>query len=169
MKPRIMRAATRPTSKAEAANFVQTSSRVQPAFLVGLDEVEVFPVTNVIYIAVGAGLRLQGLRESPGLVVYITVVKLVAVPAAVLGVGVWLGLSGLQLQIAVMFGALPTASSAYILAQRMGGNGAFMNIGKSKAKVYVEQASTLILVGTLASVVTVTALLYAISVGIAPR
>ncbi len=79
-------------------------------------------------IAVGAGLRLQGLRESPGLVVYITVVKLVAVPAAVLGVGVWLGLSGLQLQIAVMFGALPTASSAYILAQRMGGNGALVAV-----------------------------------------
>ncbi len=74
-------------------------------------------------IAVGAGLRLEGLRESPGLVAYITTVKLVAVPSAALGIGMLLGLHGLQLQIAVLFAALPTASSAYILAQRMGGNG----------------------------------------------
>ncbi|OWW20516.1 hypothetical protein AYR66_14490 [Noviherbaspirillum denitrificans] len=32
----------------------------------------------------------------------------------------------LQLQIAVAFCALPTASSAYVLAARMGGNGPFV-------------------------------------------
>jgi malonate transporter len=32
----------------------------------------------------------------------------------------------LQLQIAVVFCALPTASSAYVLAARLGGNGPFV-------------------------------------------
>ncbi len=92
-------------------------------------------------IAVGAGLRLQGLREAPVFAGYITFIKLVAVPAAALGTGWWLGLNGLQLQIVVLFGALPTASSAYILAQRMGGNGAVVAV--------------LISLGTVVSAITV--------------
>ena len=40
-----------------------------------------------------------------------------------LGIGGWLGLNGLNYQIVVLFAALPTASSAYILAMRMGGDG----------------------------------------------
>ena len=35
----------------------------------------------------------------------------------------WTGLGGLYADIALIFCALPTASSAYILAQRMGGDG----------------------------------------------
>jgi hypothetical protein len=33
------------------------------------------------------------------------------------------GLAGLNYQVVVLFAALPTASSAYILAMRMGGDG----------------------------------------------
>ena len=40
-----------------------------------------------------------------------------------LAVGSALGLSGLNYQVVVLFAALPTASSAYILAMRMGGDG----------------------------------------------
>jgi predicted permease len=74
-------------------------------------------------IAVGAGLKLSGMAGTRVLLAWITTVKLVLVP-----LGAWLtarafGLVGLQLQIVVLFAALPTASSAYILAQRMGGNG----------------------------------------------
>jgi hypothetical protein len=43
-------------SETDAAAFMQSCSRHQPAFEVALDAVEVFPVTNVIFIAVGAGL-----------------------------------------------------------------------------------------------------------------
>jgi len=50
-------------------------------------------------------------------------VKLFALPLIALGVGAWLGLGGLNYQVVVMFAALPTASSAYILAMRMGGDG----------------------------------------------
>ncbi len=77
-------------------------------------------------IAVGAGLRLSGLHEAKGLAAYFLAVKLLALPAIAYALGCWIGLPPLQLQIAVMFCALPTASSAYVLAARMGGNGPFV-------------------------------------------
>lgn len=40
----------------DAAQFVQENSRRVPAFGVQLGEIEVFKVTNVIYIAIGSGL-----------------------------------------------------------------------------------------------------------------
>jgi malonate transporter and related proteins len=77
-------------------------------------------------IAVGAGLRLSGLREAKGLAAWFLAVKLLAVPAIGYSLGRWIGLPPLQLQIVVAFCALPTASSAYVLAARMGGNGPFV-------------------------------------------
>lgn len=77
-------------------------------------------------IAVGAGLRLSELREAKGMALYFTAVKLLALPAIALVLGRWMDLPALQLQIVVMFAALPTASSAYVLAARMGGNGPFV-------------------------------------------
>ncbi|WP_025916571.1 AEC family transporter [Herminiimonas sp. CN] len=77
-------------------------------------------------IAVGAGLRLSGLHASKGIAAYFIGVKLLAVPALAFGLGSWLRLPPLQLQMAVMFCALPTASSAYVLASRLGGNGSFV-------------------------------------------
>ncbi len=67
-------------------------------------------------------------------------VKLLALPVLALAVGAWLGLSGLNYQVVVLFAALPTASSAYILAVRMGGDG--------------RSVAWLISVSTLASMVT---------------
>jgi len=55
--------------------------------------------------------------------VYIVGVKLVALPAIAWLVARQLGLSGAYFDVVVMFGGLPTASSAYILAMRMGGDG----------------------------------------------
>ncbi|GAB3547699.1 AEC family transporter [Noviherbaspirillum agri] len=77
-------------------------------------------------ITVGAGLRLSGLHESKGMASYFLAVKLLALPAIGYGLGRWVDLPELQLQIAVTFCALPTASSAYVLAARMGGNGPFV-------------------------------------------
>lgn len=74
-------------------------------------------------LAVGAGLRLDGIQGVRGLVSYWLAVKLLALPLLAWGVGQWLQLPSLQLQMLVMFAALPTASSAYILAVRLGGNG----------------------------------------------
>lgn len=77
-------------------------------------------------IAVGAGLRLSGLHEAKAMAAYFLAVKLLALPAVGYALGRWLELPPLQLQIAVAFCALPTASSAYVLAARMGGNGPFV-------------------------------------------
>lgn len=74
-------------------------------------------------LMVGAGLRLEGMKEGPLLAIYFTAIKLIAIPAVAYGLGRWAGLPDLQLQIVVLFCALPTASSCYILAARMGGNG----------------------------------------------
>ncbi len=74
-------------------------------------------------IAVGAALRLHHVPGVQGLALWFLAVKLLALPVLALAGGAWLGLSGLNYQIVVLFAALPTASSAYILAMRMGGDG----------------------------------------------
>lgn len=78
-------------------------------------------------LAVGAGLRTSSAKAGPGATaaaVYLLAVKLVAMPLASLGLIRIAGLSGVYADVALVFAALPTASSAYILAQRMGGDGA---------------------------------------------
>jgi len=74
-------------------------------------------------IAVGAALRLDSTPGVRGFSVWLITVKLLALPLVAISVGSLLGLSGLNYQVAVLFAALPTASSAYILAMRMGGDG----------------------------------------------
>ena len=74
-------------------------------------------------ITVGAALRLGGQPGMRGLSLWLMGVKLAALPLVALFVGPWLGLTGINYQVAVLFAALPTASSAYILAMRMGGDG----------------------------------------------
>ena len=92
-------------------------------------------------ITVGAGLRVSGLHEAKGLASYILAVKLLILPAIGYATGRWIGLPPLQLQIVVTFCALPTASSAYVLAARMGGNGPFV--------AFLISASTVLSVATL--------------------
>lgn len=77
-------------------------------------------------LTVGAGLKLSGMHESKRISAYFIAIKLLAVPAIGYGLGRWAGLPPLQLQIATTFCALPTASSAYVLAARMGGNGPYV-------------------------------------------
>lgn len=74
-------------------------------------------------IAVGAALRLENTPGVRGFALWLVAVKLLLLPLVAFQVGSWLGLAGLHLQIVVLFAALPTASSAYILAMRMGGDG----------------------------------------------
>ena len=74
-------------------------------------------------LAVGAALQMGGAAGVKGLAAWLIVVKLLLLPLVAVFVGPLLGLSGLYYQVAVLFAALPTASSAYILAVRMGGDG----------------------------------------------
>ncbi len=74
-------------------------------------------------LAVGAALR--GGRSEGGRLgaIYLCGVKLLALPAIAWGLASVLGLTGTAFATAVLFAALPSASSAYILAMRMGGDG----------------------------------------------
>ncbi|MFN6961772.1 MAG: AEC family transporter [Rhodocyclaceae bacterium] len=77
-------------------------------------------------LAVGAALKLRGTigREGRMAAAYFLAVKLLAMPAIAWLVARRIGLAGVHYDVALVFAALPTASSAYILAQRMGGDGA---------------------------------------------
>jgi len=74
-------------------------------------------------IAVGAGLRLSGVRSAGSAIGYFATVKLALQPAAALLLAHWFGLSGVFFGVAVTFAALPASPSSYILATRMGGDG----------------------------------------------
>ena len=74
-------------------------------------------------LLVGAGLQLSGVHQAKMMSGFFLAVKLLALPAVTLLLGRWVGLEERQLQIVVLFSALPTASSCYILAARLGGNG----------------------------------------------
>jgi predicted permease len=74
-------------------------------------------------LAVGAALRLQGQAGVLGASIYLSAVKLLAVPLLAAVLGHALGLTGIYYGVAILFASLPTASSAYILAMRMGGDG----------------------------------------------
>jgi hypothetical protein len=68
-------------------------------------------------------LRFDAAPGKLPLFSWLLVVKLLVKPLAAWAIGTGLGLSGLALQVLVLFAALPTESSAYILAMRMGGDG----------------------------------------------
>ncbi|RIX49123.1 MAG: AEC family transporter [Rhodocyclales bacterium GT-UBC] len=74
-------------------------------------------------ITVGAALRLESTPGVRGISLWLLGVKLLALPVIAALVGRLFGLGGVNYQVVVLFAALPTASSAYILAMRMGGDG----------------------------------------------
>lgn len=74
-------------------------------------------------IAVGAGLRLQGLHSQRPTLWYGIVVKLLVLPAIAWGLATAFGLRGVYFNIAVLMAALPVSTVSYVLAKRMGGDG----------------------------------------------
>jgi predicted permease len=77
-------------------------------------------------MAVGAGLKLGGLWAGPGLAAGLLGIRHVLMPIAALVLVHLLGVPDAQRTIVIAFAAMPTASSAYVLAVRMGGNGPFV-------------------------------------------
>ena len=79
-------------------------------------------------MAVGAGLRLGGLKASPALAVTLLALRHAVLPMIAIGLTApsALALPAEQRIVVVMFAALPTASSAYVLAARMGGDGSYV-------------------------------------------
>ncbi len=77
-------------------------------------------------MTVGAGLQLKALRGASMPFIVSSVLKLVAFPLMTAGLAWMLGLDGLMVQVAVLLAALPTATSAYILARQLGGDAPLM-------------------------------------------
>ena len=76
-------------------------------------------------MATGAGLRVGGLKAAPGLAAAFMAIRHALLPAVAIVLTALLGLPPEQRLIIVLFAALPTASSAYVLAARMGGDGGY--------------------------------------------
>ena len=91
-------------------------------------------------LSVGAALRIERGQGPLSAHAYWLAVKLLALPAIALGLARWLGFGPLESAVLILAAALPTASSAYILAVRMGGTGGAV--------------ATQITAGTLISMVT---------------
>ena len=77
-------------------------------------------------ICVGAGLDIAAARAGRSWVGLSAMLKLVAMPLIALGFAQALGLTGAAAYVLVIFHALPTAPSAYILARQMGGDARLM-------------------------------------------
>lgn len=77
-------------------------------------------------LAVGAGLRWAALRTGWAALLLSNLLKLVAVPILTIALAGPLGLSGVTLQVAVLFNALPSSASSYVFARALGGDHALM-------------------------------------------
>jgi predicted permease len=77
-------------------------------------------------MAVGAGLRLGALKDAPWLASALLAIRHLVLPVIALAIGHALALPAPQAALLLAFAAMPTASSAYVLAVRMGGNGPFV-------------------------------------------
>ncbi|QHO77255.1 transporter [Bradyrhizobium sp. CCBAU 051011] len=73
-------------------------------------------------LVTGAGLQLAGMFR-PSLAASIAVfLKLILMPAVGVALALWFGISGSSLVIVAVCSAVPTSSSAYVLARQMGGD-----------------------------------------------
>ena len=77
-------------------------------------------------LAAGAGMQLGALGRAKTLAVSVLMIRHAVLPVAALGVASLFGLDPLQRTILLAFSALPTASSCYVLAARMGYDGAYV-------------------------------------------
>ncbi|WP_457809263.1 AEC family transporter [Kushneria sp. EE4] len=77
-------------------------------------------------VAVGVALRLSALWRGGRAFWLSSAVKLVVTPLLVAGLAWLVGLHGVERNVALLFAALPTATSAYILARQLGGDAELM-------------------------------------------
>ncbi len=77
-------------------------------------------------LAVGAALSLGALRDRLALQLATTGLKLVVMPGLTLAACWLLGLDQLSTAVAVLFMAMPTAATSYVMARAMGGDAPLM-------------------------------------------
>lgn len=77
-------------------------------------------------LCVGAALNFGVARQWVGSIAASSAAKFVAMPFATFAAGQAFGLDGQALAVALLFQAMPTASSAYIMARQLGGDAPLM-------------------------------------------
>jgi len=77
-------------------------------------------------MTVGAGLQWRGLGRELPLGLWFLSIRHLILPLTALALAAALHLAPLQALVLVLFAAMPTASSAYVLAARMGGDGPYV-------------------------------------------
>lgn len=80
----------------------------------------------IMLLCVGANLKLRGLTADAGPIIASGLGKLVLFPAVVAAMALAVGLSPMQAQVALIYGALPTGVAAYTLARQLGGDAPLM-------------------------------------------
>ena len=77
-------------------------------------------------MAAGAGMQFGRIAQAKTLAVGVLGIKHLGLPLIALGVSLLWRLDPMQTQVMLMFSAVPTASSCYVLAARMGYDGAYV-------------------------------------------
>lgn len=77
-------------------------------------------------LAVGAALSIGAMTERVPLQLVTAALKLIIMPGLTLLFCLWLGLEPLSTAMAVLFMALPTAATSYVMARAMGGDARLM-------------------------------------------
>lgn len=105
--------------------------------------------------AMGVTIALRPLKRVPGDLVPITLLKLVIHPAICYAILTAIGgFPPVWIYTAMLLAALPTATNVFVIAQQYG--------------VWVQRASASVLITTITSIATLTAILYAIKSGLLP-
>jgi len=73
-------------------------------------------------LAVGAGLQLSSVWQTKWLLMLGVLIRLVGMPLMMMLFSWIVGLEGLPRTVAIIAGAVPTASTAYVMARKMGGD-----------------------------------------------
>lgn len=102
-------------------------------------------------LAVGVGLNLSALRTAGKPLIISSAFKLLIMPLVALGLSILLKLEVQEQAMLVLFAAVPTATSAYILARQLGGDAPLM--------AAIVTAQTLVAMLTLPLVIYVNQLL----------
>ncbi len=77
-------------------------------------------------MAAGAGMQLGALQRAKVLAVAVLTIRHLALPLCAMGLAKVFALGDMQRTVLLAFSALPTASSCYVLAARMGYDGAYV-------------------------------------------
>jgi predicted permease len=77
-------------------------------------------------MSAGAGLQFSSFNRGQLLAVFTLGIRHALTPCIALGLGLWMGLQPAQHTVLMIFSALPTASTCYVLASRMGYDGPYV-------------------------------------------